>query len=242
MRVEFTDLAFSIAERAEGRNDEPTPDALYLVIVQTLGIAHAAAQPSSGFRLRTQKYLVEAPWQRFYDVVLRVRQELLLRERGPYHDNINKLLAAYGIVWQLTERGQFERVLPEPVAAGVRATIDELRRPEYAATRQLFEAALDAFNAIPRRERDAGANAFDAMESAAKIRLGLPTATFGNAIGEARRRRLLHEDVLQVMERLNTLRHHHLGHGMTDPFNLRPDEVDFVYVTCAAGIRLFARV
>jgi hypothetical protein len=36
---------------------------------------------------------------------------------------------------------------------------------------------MDAFNAIPRRDRDAATNAFDAMESASKIRLGMPVPT-----------------------------------------------------------------
>jgi hypothetical protein len=145
-------------------------------------------------------------------------------------------------VWQLTQRGRLERVLPVPLAEGVRATIDELRRSGYEAPRQLFSAAMDGFKAIPCRDRDAATNAFDAMESAVKTRLNRPNDTFGDALSLARRQNLINNDVHQVLERVNTLRHHHLGHGMTQPFELSPNEVDFVYLTCAAGTRLFARL
>ena len=242
LRVEFVDISFQIAERAETMNDEPTPDTLYLAIVQTLGILNPAAAPANGFRLRIQQYLLEAAWPRFYDVVLRVWASLLRRDRDRYRTNVNAALAGHGVVWHLTDRGRFERVLPAPIAEGIQATIDELRRPEYAAARQLFTAATDAFNAIPRRDRDAAANAFDAMESAAKIRLNVPNGTLHDALQAARRQHLLSEEALQVIDRINILRHRHLGHGMAAPFNLGPNEVDFAYVTCAAGARLFARL
>ena len=242
MRVEFVDIPFALAERAGDMNNEPTPQDVYLIAVQVLGIVNPAAQPNNGFRLRTQQYLLEAEWPRFYDVVLRLRDEFGLGDQRRYENSVNTLLAAHGIVWQMTQTGRLERVLPAPLAEGVRATIDELRRPGYEAARQLFDAAMDAFNAIPRRDRDAATNAFDAMESAAKVRLNMPAATFGDALNAARRLNRINNEVHQVLDRVNTLRHRHLGHGMAQPFNLSPNEVDFVYVTCAAGVRLFARL
>lgn len=239
MRVEFTDVPFSIADRA----DEPTPEDLYVIIGQTLGIPNPAAQPYGGFRRRTQRYLQDAEWTRFYDVVLRLWNVFSRQQRNEYRDGTNAVLAAHGIVWQMTDRGQLERVLPVPIAERVTSTIEELRRPGYEAARQLFGAAIDAFNAIPRRDRDAATNAFDAMESAAKIRLGMPNATFGQVLDEVRRRDdLLSDDAQRVLRQVEVLRHHHLGHGMAGPFNLAANEVDFVYVMCAAGIRLFARL
>jgi hypothetical protein len=71
------------------------------------------------------------------------------------------------------------------------------------------------------------------MESTAKIRLNMPAATFGQVLDEVRQGNMLNDDVQRVLRALEVLRHHHLGHGMADPFNLTANEVDFVYVTCA---------
>lgn len=241
LRVEFIEVAFSMAERAEGRGEEPTPDDLYITITQMLGIANPA-EPEDGLRRATQRYIQAAPWPRFYDIVLRLREMFRLSERQRYRDAINSILAGHGIVWQMTERGKLERVLPAPAAEGVQAAFEELGKAEFAAARQLFDTARDAFHAVPRRGRDAAANAFDAMESTAKIRLNLPNATFGDVLKSVRRGDKISPDVREVLDRINTLRNHHLGHGMTKPFTLRADEVDFVYVTCAAAIRMFARL
>jgi hypothetical protein len=242
MRVEFIDIIFEIAERAADSNYEPTPADVYRIVGQVLGVLDPAVQPYGGFRARTQKYLLQADWPRFYDVVLRLARAIGFRDEDSYRADVNRLLAAYGVAWQMTEAGIFERVLPAPVAESLRSAIDELNQPAYRAARDLFALAADAFNSIPRRDRDAVTNAFDAMESAAKTRLDLPTATFGAALSAAGQRGLLNSELLSVFERVNTLRNRQFGHGMQAQFALSPNEVDFVYVACVTGARFFARL
>jgi hypothetical protein len=241
MRVEFVDIAFSLAEQAENMNDEPSATEIYQVVGLTLGILNPAIQPHGGFRLRTQRYLIEAEWPRFYDVVLRLLQAFGNRRSAAYRTAVNTLFAAHGIAWELVNN-RLQRVLPAAIATQVTAAIDELRRPGYESASELFNTAKDHFDARPRRDRDAATNAFDAMEAAAKIHFGLTNGTFGDALSEARRRNAFSDDVQQILRRLEVLRHHHLGHGGAEPFNLSSDEVDFVYVSSAAAARLFARL
>ena len=49
----------------------------------------------------------------------------------------------------------------------------------------------------------------------------------------------LNGEVVDVLDSVNTLRHRNFGHG--GPFSLRPEEVEFTYTLCAAGIGLLAR-
>ena len=96
---------------------------------------------------------------------------------------------------------------------------------------------------LDRGDRDAATNAFDAMEAAAKVKLNMPNATFGAVLTEVgNRANMMEVDVLEILKRVNTLRNHHLGHGMVQPFALTAHEVDFVYVTCAAGARFFTKL
>jgi len=242
LRVEFVDVAFTMAEKLEAMNREPTPFDLYQIICQTLGVAKPAVQPYGGLRLRTQQILIAAPWPRFFDVVLRLIDAFGLSYFSTYRERVNKLFAAQGIAWDVTDDKKLERVLPVPIATEVGAAIDELRAPEFKAALELFNAAKDAFDARPRRERDAAANAFDAMEATAKIKFGMPKATLGDVLNEVKKRNFMTDEVQQTLRRVEVLRHNHLGHGGTESFSLSPDEVDFVYVTCAAGARLFARL
>jgi hypothetical protein len=80
------------------------------------------------------------------------------------------------------------------------------------------------------------------MESAAKIRMAMPGATFGGALDAAFNRQLINADVRAVLRALEVARHHHCGHGMNVPFGLTADEVDFQYVACVMGANLFARM
>ena len=51
---------------------------------------------------------------------------------------------------------------------------------------------------------------------------------------------------LLVIEEIHTSRsvaaRHACPHGMVQPFALKAHEVDFVYVTCAAGARFFTKL
>ena len=238
LRAEATDTVFSIAE-AYGQQ----PQGLYRTIALTLGIADAAVQPYGGVVQRAAQYLGRAEWPRFYDVIVRLAPDFV--GWGAFHEyraRLNQQFAAYGVAWDLTANGTLERVLPTPLADAVRGTFDDLDQPGYEGALELFRLAKTAFDERPfRRDRDAAANAFDAMEAAAKVKFQMPAATFGAVLDEARRRQALHEDVQQILRRVEVLRHHHLGHGNPQPFALGSAEVDFVYITCAAGARLFAR-
>ena len=121
------------------------------------------------------------------------------------------------------------------------AALTELATAAFQPALTLLEAARDAYDARPRRDRDACSNAFDAMEAVAKVKNGMPTATFGAVVAQVERAGTFHPDVIASLRAINTLRNHHFGHGMTAPFGLRPHEVDFVYLSCVAGMLLFGR-
>jgi glutamate mutase epsilon subunit len=48
-------------------------------------------------------------------------------------------------------------------------------------------------------------------------------------------------ETLSVLEKLYALANDNFRHGMTEPFKLGAPEVEFVYVSCMAGILLFIR-
>ena len=242
MRVEFLDVAFQLAERAEEMNDNPTPEQLYRVIYQSLGVVDPSVAPSGGFRRISQTYLLAAEWPRFYDLVLRLMPEFGAVNADTYRNRVNAVLAAGGSAWQLVPPSKLERVLPIELAAQVTDSIGVLRAPGYAAALELFQLAKSAFDAVPRRDRDAAANAFDALESAAKIRFNKPDKTFGGVLDTPGVGRLLTPETKKLLTALEVIRHNHCGHGGAQPFKLKPQEVDLFYVSAAAGARLFAQI
>jgi hypothetical protein len=62
-----------------------------------------------------------------------------------------------------------------------------LDRPGFEGARETFRLALQAFNSRPRSDRDALANAYDALEAAAKTRHNMPDATFGDVLNMLQR-------------------------------------------------------
>jgi len=142
----------------------------------------------------------------------------------------------------LGEDGRLHRVLPQAAQAQVQAAITELSEPRFQAALTLMNAARDAYDARPRRDRDACSNIFDALESVAKEEYGMPNATFGDVVAHVRRTRVMNEQVIALLEGINTLRNRNFGHGMVAPFNLNGAEVDFTYLTCIAAILLFRRL
>jgi hypothetical protein len=102
--------------------------------------------------------------------------------------------------------------------------------------------AIDAYNAQPQRARDACANAFDAIESAGKIVAEIPSGTFDDVLKKCQTKQALARETIRMLQELNTVRHNHFGHGMTESFSLSSPEVDFVYVSCIAAVILFARM
>ena len=78
------------------------------------------------------------------------------------------------------------------------------------------------------------------METVAKTVLQQPTQTFGQVLNYIRSRGLLNLDLVSILEKTNQLANLQFRHGTE--FNLKPPEVDFTYLSCIAGILLFAQL
>ena len=81
---------------------------------------------------------------------------------------MNRILTGYGVVWELTEKGRLQRYLPVHAQSVVEVAIAQLAAPNFTPALLLMNAARDAFDDRPRRDRDACTNIFDSMESIAK--------------------------------------------------------------------------
>jgi hypothetical protein len=174
MRQEFVDLVFGLAEQNPHAVGEQR---LHRIIAQSLGVG-AAGQPYAGFRYAAGRDGGRAEWRRVYDLIARLWPEFNaagLAEQ--YREGVNRILAAYGCAWDLSVQGHLERVLPVAAQAMVAAAFAELSNPAYAPALQLLNAARDAYDDRPRRDRDACSNIFDAMESVAKIKYQRPNDT-----------------------------------------------------------------
>ena len=66
--------------------------------------------------------------------------------------------------------------------------------------------------------------------------------TFGDVVANLRARGGIDQFTLRSLQSLEILRHNHFGHGGQAAFGLSPAEVDFVYISCIAGILLLARI
>jgi hypothetical protein len=238
MRQELVDVFFSIAEQNPRTIEEFQ---LHRVICQSLG-ARAAGNPYGGYRYAAGRDISGVDWPRVYDLIVRLWPEFYRMGLGEiYRGEVNRVLAAYGVAWDLGTDGRLHRVLPAAVQVQTNAAFTELSAPRYAPALALFNAARDAYDDRPRRDRDACSNIFDAMESVAKEKYQLPNATFGQVLAQIRQRQSLNEQVLAVLDAVNTLRNRNFGHGMTVPFSLAPAEVDFTYLTCVGAILLFTQ-
>lgn len=236
VRQEILDVAFSIAEHNSDAG--LTPDLIYHVVSQTLGIA-PSGNPYGGFRYAAGRDLRRAPWPRVYDIILRLSREFDQERYAEFQHGINQALAGNGVVWDLSDDRRLVRVLPLTAQQQLSAALQELSAPQFAPALKLFVAAMDAYDDRPRRDRDACSNAFDALESVAKEKQRMPNATFGQVVAQMG---TLNPQVVGVLKSLNTLRNSNFGHGMTVPFGLTGPEVDFTYLTCIAGILLFSRM
>jgi hypothetical protein len=214
---------------------------IYYGIEQMLGV-EAAGRPHAGWRQRLGRDLANAQWVRIYDVIIWASAQF---RRGildeVFRHNINRVLAAYGVVWDLGEDGRLHRVVPAAAQAQIETAFAELSAPEYAPTLPLFNGARDAFDDRPRRDRDACSNIFDALESVAKIKYNRPNDTFGQVKNHIEQNRLLRPEVIEIFTGLNGLRNHNFGHGMVVQFGLTAAEVDFTYLTCIAAILLLTK-
>ena len=236
LRSELVDFFFHLANESDGRLQ---PRTIYEATGLMLG-AGLTANPYGGYPTRVLRDIGNAEWTRVYDWISRLWPEFDgVQLSDQFIDGVNTVLAAHGIVWELDEHAQWRRVLPEPLRQQVASAFVALEQPDFEPSRQLFNAATEAFNARPRRDRDACSNAFDALESVAKVTYAMPTATFGQVLNEVRQRGILNEHVQRLLRDVELVRHNNFGHGMAAPFSLTDAEVDFVYTVCAAAIPLF---
>jgi hypothetical protein len=118
--------------------------------------------------------------------------------------------------------------------------LQEFRGPQFQASRAHLSDAIQAYEAQPRRDRDSCANAYDTMESAAKVAFNMPDATLGKVLNKANTR--LDACTISSLRSLETLRHQKFGHGTVTPFDLRAAEVDYVFFACLSGATLFVRL
>jgi hypothetical protein len=239
MRQELIDLIFGISEQNPHAVAERR---IHRIIGQSLGVG-AAGEPYGGFRYAAGRDIGRADWNRVYDLISRLWPEFNgAGLAGQYREGVNRILAAYGSAWDLSDQGRLERVLPGAAQVMVAAAFAELDHPALAPALQLFNAARDAYDDRPRRDRDACSNIFDAMESVAKIRYQRPNETFGQVKNYVEINNLLRAEITTMLTSLNQLRNGNFGHGMAVQFNLTPPETDFVYLTCISTILLLTRI
>ena len=199
-----------------------------------------AAQPYGGFQYALGRDIGAADWTRVYDLMVRLWRNFSAADcTGEYVDGVRRILAGYGIAWDMDDDGQLHRVMHPVARERVDAALEILSEERFADAQRIFGDARLAYDERPRRDRDACANAFDAMEAVAKIVHRMPNETFHRVLQRVRRNGGLNGEVVGVLDSVNTLRNRSFGHGV--PFTLSPEEVEFTYTVCAAGIVLLAR-
>lgn len=235
-RQELIDAVYLIFERTRNFDESR----LHKIITQSLGFS-AAGSPMGGFRYAVGRDIGKAPWQRVYDLIIRLRAELPLFH-AEYRMVVNRLLAGYRIAWDLGEDGRLHRVLPPAAQIQVEATFRELSQPRFASALSSYRAGMNAYDDRPQRGQDACKNLFDALESVAKEAFGIPSGTFGDVLKEAGKRKSMANDTIGVLQKLYNMANNHFRHGMTTPFSLKTAEVDFVLGASVAGMLLFIRL
>lgn len=245
MRQEFVAALYALSDKTisfTGSKGLDVDRDLYLTIEQLLGV-QAAGNPQPSRRQRIGRDIGQADWPRVYDLVVALWHDFeKVGIHKQYREVVNRLLSAYNIAWDLGPDGQMRRVMPPTVTAQIKAAFEELHDPQYSAALALAILAQQAYDARPRRDRDACANAFDAMESVAQQRFNLAGRGFDDVLKAARQRNVLASVTLDVLEKLNVLRHRTFGHGTAQPFSLTAAETDFIYLSCMSGLLLFVRL
>jgi hypothetical protein len=238
MRNELVDAIFQPIEQYA-----PTQAMhFYRVILQSIG-RQAAGDPYGGPRYACGRDLTNAEWPRVYDVLTRLWPEVQkLGLQDPYRFNVNRILEQHQIVWSMDEKGFLRRVLPAPVASQVEEVFRELQTAWFAPALAHLVLARNAYDARPRNDFQACASSVDALESVAKTRLQMPTATLGAVLTECKRKAIIAPMIVASLEQLWALANNNFRHGMTVPFSLRGPEVDFVYTASLAGVLLFSRL
>jgi hypothetical protein len=237
LRQEFVDTVYFIFERRPPFDEKR----LHNIVLQSLGV-QPSGNPYSGFRYAIGREVNRAPWQRFYDLIIRLDAEIPPIFQTEYRDLANQLLASYRIVWELREDHHLHRVLPSAIGEQVASTFRELGEPRFAGAFASFNQGMVAYDDRPQRGKDACKNIFDALEATAKVVGNMPTATFGNVLAEIRKAQYLSSESIASLQKLYDLANNHFRHGTTGPFVLKPVEIDYFVVSCCGAILLFARM
>lgn len=242
LRLEFLDTVFNLIDTDPEKR--VTDWQLYKVLKQSMGLSMAPDNPMAGPRggSGAPRQLKDLPWPRIYDLICRWWIEFPADMRPEYQNRVNILLSAYQIAWDLLDDGQLHRVLPAAIQSQIETMFKELSQPRFHAALVLFRESMKAYDDRPQRGREACASIFDTLESVAKEVFTMPTATFGNVLIEARKRQSMTSETISMLQKLYDLANGHFRHGMTTPFTLKSAEVDFVLVSCFAGILLFVRL
>jgi hypothetical protein len=144
------DLVFTLA------GDTPLGEEhFHRVITQSIG-ERVSGSPYGGYRYAAGRDVGKAEWVRVYDLLPRLALEFErfgLYER--FQRDTNKLLAAYGISWDLDETGQLVRVLPKGlrcIDSAIRSSSSILHRPEvFWPCRQRNASRSDHEMLVPMR-------------------------------------------------------------------------------------------
>lgn len=238
LRQEFIDAVYLLFERVPHGFDERR---LHNIIIQSLGF-QPSGNPYSGFRYAVSRDINKAPWQRFYDLIIRIGVEVPRMFGAEYRQLVNQLLSGYRIAWELKDDNRLHRVVPLAVAVHVEAAFQELSQPRFSSALTSFRGGIVAYDDRPQRGRDACKNIFDAVEAVAKELYAMPSKTFGDVLAEVRKRQAMSAETVGSLQKLYDLANNHFRHGMTNPFALTPAEVDYVLVSCVGAILLFIRI
>ncbi len=238
---EWVDVVYFVCERQPRGFSKADEKKLYNIISQSIGI-QPSGEPYSGFRYAISRDVGRVDWQRFYDLIIRIAAEIPQIFQTEYRQLVNQLLATYRIVWELDKDDHLCRILPPAIGTQAEAAFRELSQPRLIAALTSFQQGMAAYNDRPQRGKDACKNIFDAVEATAKAVKQMPNATFGGVLGELRKTQSLSAETLASLQKLYDLANNHFRHGMTDPFALKPAEVDYVFVSCCGAILLLVRI
>jgi hypothetical protein len=241
LRQEYIDAVYLLLERQPNGFNKTDERRLYNVVSQSLGI-QPSGEPYSGFRYAISRDVNKVPWERFYDLILRVGAEIPAIFRAEYGMLVNQLLASYRIAWELRDDERLHRVLPGAIGQQIEVVFRELSQPRFDAALVSFQEGMAAYNDRPQRGRDACKNIFDALEAVAKEIGQKPRGTFGDVLSDIRKTQFLSNETIGSLQKLYDLANNHFRHGMTSIFILKPAEVDYVLVSCSAAILMFVRL
>lgn len=238
LRQEFIDLVFHVLEEEGGGRNSRW---LYNIMCQSVGIT-PTGNPASGYKHAIGRDINKIEWPRVYDLICRLWAEVPEDLRADYRTGINRILSGYHVVWDLNEDGKLRRALPPAVQGQVESTFQELSEPRFAPALSLFRDGMVAYDDRPQRGRETCKSIFDALESVSKEVLRRPSGTFGEVLKDVRKRQSMAKETISILDKLYVMANGHFRHGMTTPFTLKTSEVDFVLVSCLAGILLFIRL